>query len=539
MFGSGYLANTGIIPALIGRDDLVLIDELAHACLWAGARLSRATVLPFRHSDVAHLEALLAEHRGRHPRALIATDGVFSMDGDLAPLPELAALAQRHDAWLMIDDAHGIGVVGGGRGSTFAHGVDGRRAAADGHAVEGDRRLWRLSLRLGRGDRSDPQPRAHLGLFDRPAAGDRRRPRSPRSTDRARSRLRGAAARQGAHVHARCSICRTPASPIVPVVIGEAEAALKASQLLEDEGFLVIAIRPPTVPAGTARLRFTFTAAIPTPRSSASPRSCASASWSAETVAAVFVTATGTDVGKTFVTAALIRHFASAGTHGRRAQAGGQRLRSGERWQDSDPGRAARGARTRRRRSRRSSASRPGGSRRRSRPTWRRGAKAAPSTFRRWSSSAAAPMAARRGDLLIEGVGGIMVPLDDRHTVLDWMSALRIPVLLVAGSYLGTISHTLTALHVLAQRNLDIAGVVVSESDGSAALARRHGRDHRAVRRSRSTWSACRGCAPGRAMIPRSRGLRDCCENSGCRSLKAQRKWPAPSPTRPGLARMG
>ena len=125
MFGSGYLANAGIIPALIGRDDLVLIDELAHACLWAGARLSRATVLPFRHCDVAHARgAARRSTAASHPRALIATDGVFSMDGDLAPLPELAALAARHDAWLMTDDAHGIGVVGGGRGSTFAHGVD-------------------------------------------------------------------------------------------------------------------------------------------------------------------------------------------------------------------------------------------------------------------------------------------------------------------------------------------------------------------------------------------------------------------------------
>src|SRR3954469_7071369 len=122
VFGSGYLANTGIIPALIGAPDLVLIDELAHACLWAGARLSRATVVPFRHSDVAHVESLLAEHRTRHPRALIATDGVFSMDGDLAPLPALVELAQQFDAWLLSDDAHGIGVVGGGRGSSYAHG---------------------------------------------------------------------------------------------------------------------------------------------------------------------------------------------------------------------------------------------------------------------------------------------------------------------------------------------------------------------------------------------------------------------------------
>src|SRR3989442_9064566 len=123
VFGSGYLANLGIIPALIGPDDLVLIDELAHACLWAGARLARAAVAPFRHADVEHVELLLSQLRHRHRRALIATDGVFSMDGDIAPLHGLAALAQRHDAWLMSDDAHGLGVVGGGRGSNFVEGT--------------------------------------------------------------------------------------------------------------------------------------------------------------------------------------------------------------------------------------------------------------------------------------------------------------------------------------------------------------------------------------------------------------------------------
>src|SRR5215470_17400125 len=95
VFGSGYLANTGIIPALVGRNDLILLDDLSHACIWAGTRLSDATVMPFRHNDPAHVEALLREHRARHPRVLIATEGVFSMDGDLAPLAELGALGRQ------------------------------------------------------------------------------------------------------------------------------------------------------------------------------------------------------------------------------------------------------------------------------------------------------------------------------------------------------------------------------------------------------------------------------------------------------------
>src|SRR5690242_4606647 len=122
VFGSGYLANAGIVPVLIGREGLVLIDELAHACLFAGAQLSRGRIIKFRHNDVAHARALLAKHRRAHDRALILTDGVFSMDGDLAPLRELNALAGEHDAWLMSDDAHGLGVAGAGRGSSFAAG---------------------------------------------------------------------------------------------------------------------------------------------------------------------------------------------------------------------------------------------------------------------------------------------------------------------------------------------------------------------------------------------------------------------------------
>lgn len=122
VFGSGYLANAGIVPALAGAPDLILIDELAHACLWAGTNLSRARTLAFRHNDVGHAQALLSENRSRFRHALLVTDGVFSMDGDLAPLQELAALCAAFDTWLMTDDAHGLGVTGNGRGSAFAAG---------------------------------------------------------------------------------------------------------------------------------------------------------------------------------------------------------------------------------------------------------------------------------------------------------------------------------------------------------------------------------------------------------------------------------
>jgi 8-amino-7-oxononanoate synthase len=262
VFGSGYLANTGIIPALIGPDDLVLIDELAHACLWAGARLSRARVVPFRHSDLAHAEALLNEHRSRHPQALIATDGVFSMDGDLAPLPELAALARRFDAWLLSDDAHGIGVVGGGRGSTFAHGADadvplqmgtlskavggyGGYLCASAPVIELIRNRARSFIY------STGLPPANVAAAIAALDLIAREPEYaalPLQKARAFTRMAGLPEAQ---------------SPIVPLLVGEAEAALAASRRLEADGFLVIAIRPPTVPAGTARLRLTFTAQHP------------------------------------------------------------------------------------------------------------------------------------------------------------------------------------------------------------------------------------------------------------------------------------
>jgi 8-amino-7-oxononanoate synthase len=265
VFGSGYLANTGIIPALVGADDLIVLDELSHACLRAGAKLSGAKIHLYSHADAAQVQTLLAAHRAESKRALIATDGVFSMDGDLAPLAELADIARRFDAWLLSDDAHGLGVVGGGRGSTFAAG-----GVAGGAEVP--LQMGTLSKAVGGygGYLCASQPvidlmrtRARTFIYSTGlpppvvAAAIASLEVIETEPDYVAEPLRKA--RQ----FTRALNLPEAQSAIVPVIVGDTEAALSASELLRDEGFLVVAIRPPTVPAGTARLRFAFTAQHP------------------------------------------------------------------------------------------------------------------------------------------------------------------------------------------------------------------------------------------------------------------------------------
>lgn len=262
VFGSGYLANTGIIPVLVGRDGLVVMDELSHACLYAGAQLSRAKVLAFRHNDLSHAKELLAQHRSAHDHALVITDGVFSMDGDLAPLADLLALADDHDAWLMSDDAHGLGVIGGGRGSSFAGnahvpvplqmgtlskaiGAYGGYLCASAPVIELMRNRARtLVYSTGLPPAIVAAAIAALELIEREPAY-------------------AALPVQKAKAFTREAGLPDAQSPIVPIIIGDEHNALEASRLLMNEGFLVIAIRPPTVPDGTARLRLTFTAQHP------------------------------------------------------------------------------------------------------------------------------------------------------------------------------------------------------------------------------------------------------------------------------------
>jgi 8-amino-7-oxononanoate synthase len=257
VFGSGYLANSGIIPVLVGPEGLVLVDELAHACIWAGAQLSRGRVVTFRHNDLDHLAELLAAHRGAHDRALIVTAGIFSMDGDMAPVAELGAIAQRHDAWLMTDDAHGLGIVGGGRGSTIETKADvplqmgtlskaiggyGGYLCASKPVIDlMHNRARTLIYSTGLPPAVVAAAIAALDVIE---------------TEPTYAALPLAKAR----AFTRMTNLPDAQSPIVPVVIGAEDDTLAASRFLADNGFFVAAIRPPTVPPGTARLRLTFTA---------------------------------------------------------------------------------------------------------------------------------------------------------------------------------------------------------------------------------------------------------------------------------------
>jgi 8-amino-7-oxononanoate synthase len=264
VFSTGMAAATGTIPALVGKGDVVILDKLAHACLIDGARASGATLRVFPHNDLGKLESHLRWAREKHPsgQVLIVTESVFSMDGDLAPLREIIGLKERHGAILFLDEAHAIGVRGSG-----ARGLAGELALADrieiqmgtlgkalgvsGGYIAGSRILIDLLLNRARSFIFSTAPSPAVAAACRAAL---RIVQSPEG-----DRLRGRLMENLAQLASGLNI-PTPPSAIVPLILGGEESALAESARLLDAGFFVPAIRYPTVPRNTARLRVTLSA---------------------------------------------------------------------------------------------------------------------------------------------------------------------------------------------------------------------------------------------------------------------------------------
>jgi 8-amino-7-oxononanoate synthase len=264
LFSTGYMANLGIIAALAGRGDWVLEDRLNHASLIDGGLLSGARFARYAHADGADLQAKLVGAAGRK---LIVTDGVFSMDGDLAPLPELAALAREAGAWLLVDDAHGLGVLGESGGGCLEHfglgqdevpilmGTLGKAFGVFGAFVAGCEELIETLIQ---------QARSYIYTTSLPPAvaeAARAALRLAREESWRREKLRVLVRRFRCGAEALGLSLMPSATPIQPVWLGGNEAAVAASAKLAAAGVWVAAIRPPTVPAGTARLRVTLSAA--------------------------------------------------------------------------------------------------------------------------------------------------------------------------------------------------------------------------------------------------------------------------------------
>jgi 8-amino-7-oxononanoate synthase len=266
LFASGFAANLGTMAALVARGDVVYADRLAHGSLIDGARLSGARLRVFPHNDVNRLASIITRDQGRFRRSLIVTEGLFSMDGDMAPLADLVDVADRFSAMLLVDEAHATGVLGpDGRGAASTMGVAERipirvgtlskALGSVGGFVAGSRALidWLVN---------HARTMIYSTALPSPAAAAAREALDIVESEPLRreyllslsSRLRGALGSAGVAVDAG-------ASPIIPIVFGETDRARAAADLLSEKGFFVPAIRPPTVAAGTARLRLSLSVA--------------------------------------------------------------------------------------------------------------------------------------------------------------------------------------------------------------------------------------------------------------------------------------
>jgi len=262
---TGWMANRVAVGALAGRGDLVMCDKLNHASILDAATSCGARMRTYAHRDTQHLTAMLGRHRGRHRRCLIATDSLFSMDGDIAPLAELVRIKRSFDAQILIDEAHATGVMGeGGRGVAEMLGLEehidatvgtlSKAVGAVGGFVAGPAALIETIGNTGRAFIYTTAPpaavcAAALASMD-----------IIRDEPQRRRRLLDLAARLREHLSAASLDTGQSASQIIPVMIGAAERAVQVSRLLLEEGLFVPAIRPPAVPRGTSRLRISLSA---------------------------------------------------------------------------------------------------------------------------------------------------------------------------------------------------------------------------------------------------------------------------------------
>lgn len=263
-FAAGYLANIGAIPALIGKNGLILADRLCHASLIDGCRLSRAMFRVYHHRDMHHLERLLARRPAGTP-TLIVTDGLFSMDGDIAPMQDIAQLAERYDAMIYVDDAHGTGILGRtGRGTLehcevesripFHMGTLSKALGSSGGYMTGSAAFTAYLVNACRSFiyTTAPPPGSVAAATAALEVLEQEPERRTRLWEN-RARLAQGLLRLGFHLAAS-------ESPILPIIVGDPERAMTMAQSLFDHGVYAPAIRPPTVPAATSRIRLTITA---------------------------------------------------------------------------------------------------------------------------------------------------------------------------------------------------------------------------------------------------------------------------------------
>ncbi|MFH2135642.1 MAG: 8-amino-7-oxononanoate synthase [Pseudomonadota bacterium] len=264
LFSTGFMANLGVVQALVGKDDTVYADKLNHASLNDAMLLSRANVQRYRHGDLAQLDALLAKKQGG--RKLVITDAVFSMDGDIAPLPELLALCEQHDAWLLVDDAHGFGVLGQqGRGSLAHFGLSspriilmgtlGKAAGVSGAFVAAEQVVIDSLVNNAHSyvyTTASP-PALAVALLESLMLIEQ--------GDALRAHLQRLIAQLRAGLSDLPWQLMPSDTAIQPLLVGDNKQALTLSAALRERGIWVAAIRPPTVPQGTARLRITLSAA--------------------------------------------------------------------------------------------------------------------------------------------------------------------------------------------------------------------------------------------------------------------------------------